>query len=139
MACMQPSIKLCLYTYHIFLAFSLMAMSVPVKAQELNPFVSDGCSAFPDGTVKQKELWFDCCTEHDQAYWKGGTRQQRRQADLALKACVSAVGEPEVAILMLAGVRVGGSPYLPTNFRWGYGWSYPRCYGSLTEDELAQV
>lgn len=127
------------YSYPIFLVFSLMAIIFPVKAQDLEPFVSDGCSAFPDGTVKQKELWLDCCTEHDLAYWKGGTRQQRKQADLTLKECVSAVGEPEVATLMLAGVRVGGTPYLPTDFRWGYGWSYPRFYGPLTEDELAKI
>jgi len=41
--------------------------------------------------------------------------------------------------LMLAGVRVGGTPFLPTEFRWGYGWSYPRFYGELNEDELKQV
>lgn len=29
---------------------------------------------------------------------------------------------------MLSGVRVGGSPYWPTKFRWGYGWSYPHGY-----------
>jgi hypothetical protein len=40
---------------------------------------------------------------------------------------------------MFAGVRVGGSPYFPTPFRWGYGWSYPRGYGALSEQELAQV
>lgn len=32
--------------------------------------------------------------------------------------------------LMLAGVRVGGAPWWPTPFRWGYGWPWPRtCYG----------
>ena len=40
---------------------------------------------------------------------------------------------------MLAGVRVGGTPFLPTKFRWGYGWPYPRFYGELTTDELQQV
>lgn len=118
---------------------SLMLMIFPAMAQDLKPFVSDGCSAFPDGTIGQKELWLGCCAVHDLAYWKGGTRQQREQADQALKTCVSAVGEPEVALLMLTGVRVGGSPYLPTDFRWGYGWSYPRFYGPLTEIELEKV
>lgn len=110
-----------------------------VEANDLKPFVSDGCSAFPDGTIGQKQLWLDCCTEHDRAYWQGGTQQQRELADQALRTCVSAVGEPEVALLMLAGVRVGGTPYFPTDFRWGYGWSYPRFYGPLTVDEIAQV
>lgn len=49
------------------------------------------------------------------------------------------VGEPEIAKLMLLGVRVGGTPYLPTEFRWGYGWPYPRLYGVLSETERLQV
>lgn len=53
--------------------------------------------------------------------------------------CVSVEGEPEIAKLMLAGVRVGGIPYLPTAFRWGYGWAYPRGYKILTEDEKAEI
>ena len=40
---------------------------------------------------------------------------------------------------MLAGVRVGGSPLYPTTFRWGYGWPYPKYYGELTTEEMAQV
>lgn len=108
-------------------------------ADTLKPFTSDGCSAFPDGTFKQKELWLACCTEHDRAYWKGGTYQQRLTADEALQLCVEKVGEPQIAALMMAGVRVGGTPYFPTSFRWGYGWSYPKWYGELTPAELKQV
>ncbi len=108
-------------------------------ADELKSFTSDGCSAFPDGTFEQNELWLKCCTEHDFAYWKGGTYKQRVAADDELKACVSRVGEPQIALLMLAGVRVGGSPYLPTTFRWGYGWPYPRFYAPLSQQELEQV
>ena len=99
-----------------------------VQAEEIKPFSSDGCSSFPDGTVEQKELWLACCNQHDLAYWQGGSYQQRLDADLSLKQCVSAVGEPIVAELMLSGVRIGGSPYWPTTFRWGYGWSYPHGY-----------
>ncbi len=102
----------------------------------LKPFSSDGCSAFPDGTLSQSKLWLACCVAHDVSYWKGGTRQQRLHADNELRSCVAKVGEPEIALLMLAGVRVGGSPYFPTSFRWGYGWSYPKGYGKLTELEL---
>jgi len=40
---------------------------------------------------------------------------------------------------MFTGVRVGGTPYLPTSFRWGYGWPYPRAYGELNTVELEQV
>lgn len=40
---------------------------------------------------------------------------------------------------MKAGVRIGGSPYFPTPFRWGYGWAYSRGYAPLTELELKTV
>ncbi len=110
-----------------------------VSAEPLQPFSSDGCSSFPDGTFEQNQLWLKCCSAHDFAYWKGGTYQQRIDADLALQECVAQVGKEEIALLMLAGVRVGGTPFLPTAFRWGYGWPYPRFYGPLSEEELRQI
>ena len=106
---------------------------------ELKPFTSDGCSAFPDGTIGQSELWLKCCTAHDWLYWRGGTYKERLRADEQLKSCVSELGEPEIALLMLAGVRVGGTPFLSTTFRWGYGWRYPRLYSPLTHQEQMQV
>jgi len=122
-----------------FLAcFSLVLVSF-CGARELQAFSSDGCSAFPDGTFEQKELWLHCCTQHDFAYWQGGTYQQRKQADKSLQLCVEQVGRKDVAIMMLAGVRVGGSPFWPTKFRWGYGWRYPRFYGKLSAEELKKI
>ncbi len=123
----------------LFLTSVLLLVSVFLQADTLKPFTSDGCSAFPDGTIDQKSLWLTCCQQHDFDYWQGGTYQQRLVSDKGLNACVTEVGEPTVAALMLAGVRVGGTPYLPTSFRWGYGWSYPRFYGALSIEELAQV
>lgn len=110
-----------------------------VNAAALIPFKSDGCSSFPDGTISQSDLWLKCCIEHDIAYWAGGTADQREKADEKLKECVTEVGEPEIAQLMLTGVRVGGSPYLPTSFRWGYGWPFPKGYEPLTNEEQAEV
>lgn len=123
----------------IVIIFSLLVAASHGSADELKPFTSDGCSAFPDGTLAQNELWLSCCTAHDLAYWKGGTAIERENADIALQKCVAAVGQEEVATLMLAGVRLGGLPYLPTPFRWGYGWSYPRRYAELTAEEIEQV
>jgi hypothetical protein len=123
----------CLSIWLLFISFSSIA------GDTLKPFTSDGCSAFPDGTFEQKQLWLTCCEKHDFDYWKGGTYGDRVKSDNNLKQCVSEAGEPEVALLMLAGVRVGGTPYLPTNFRWGYGWPYPKGYGELTLQELEQV
>lgn len=121
------------------LALVIISLSVAVNAENIKPFTSDGCSAFPDGTLKQKQLWLACCTAHDFSYWQGGTYKERLVADQELKQCVAEVGEPEIAKLMLVGVRVGGSPYFPTSFRWGYGWSYPRLYKALSPEEKAQI
>lgn len=97
----------------------------------LNPFTTDACSGFPNGTWEHRTLWLHCCTEHDIAYWQGGTRDERRAADFALRECVREAGEPTIANVMLIGVWIGGTPLLPTSFRWGYGWPYLRGYEPL--------
>ncbi len=125
--------------FRILMLITLLLVSDFTQADTIKPFKSDGCSAFPDGTFEQENLWLKCCQRHDYDYWQGGTYQQRLASDNRLKICVSQVGEPTIASLMLAGVRVGGTPYLPTSFRWGYGWSYPRLYGVLSVEELSQV
>ncbi len=126
----------------LVLTFMLGAclLSSPISvADELKPFMTDGCSLFPDGTLKQHTLWLNCCTAHDLAYWRGGTYEDRQIADRALMQCVTNVGLPLLANLMLKGVRIGGTPYLPSNFRWGYGWDYPRTYAVLTQTEDLEV
>ncbi|WP_019029853.1 hypothetical protein [Colwellia piezophila] len=123
----------------ITFVFLLFFISLYVNAENIKPFTTDGCSVFPDGTFKQNQLWLSCCTAHDYAYWQGGTYHEKLLADKKLHQCVAQVGEPHIANLMLAGVRVGGSPYLPTSFRWGYGWSYPRWYKILTDAEKKQI
>jgi len=127
---------------HMLLFVSIVMLTVPlssVASAKLKTFSSDGCSSFPDGTIEHKNLWLACCTAHDLAYWQGGTFKQREKADVDLKECVAKVGKKEIAMLMLAGVRVGGTPLLPTSFRWGYGWPYPKFYGELTKQERLQV
>jgi len=52
----------------LVLTFSLLIFSISINAEEIQPFSSDGCSAFPDGTLSQNELWLSCCTAHDYAY-----------------------------------------------------------------------
>ena len=121
----------------------LIALSIVLQtacsSDELKPFTSDGCSSFPDGTVQQQTLWLNCCIKHDLAYWKGGTYQARLDADLSLESCVADIGEPNLGKLMLAGVRVGGSPYWPTTYRWGYGWPYLRGYTALSYEEKQEI
>ena len=122
----------------VFLILLLLSPTLTFAA-DIDPFTTDGCSVFPDGTIEHQSLWSECCIKHDIAYWQGGTYDDRTRADQGLELCVGKVGEPEIAKIMLAGVRAGGSPYFPTSYRWGYGWAYPRGYKALTENEKNQV
>jgi hypothetical protein len=123
----------------LFFVRILLSLAPPAPSSDLKPFTTDGCSRFPDGTSTRPELWLNCCTVHDIAYWQGGTSAERLQADRALQHCVAAVGKPTIAWFMFVGVRVGGTPYLPISFRWGYGWPYLRPYGVLTKSEMKAV
>ena len=116
--------------------FSLAGLSY---AGELSVFVSDGCSNFPDGPPGNPDKWRNCCLTHDKAYWLGGTYSERKQADKKLQVCIAEVENKVLANLMWAGVRAGGSPYWPTDFRWGYGWPYSRGYRALSDAELQQA
>lgn len=106
--------------------------------QPLQAFKSDGCSLFPNGSWSQPQAWCHCCVRHDLAYWQGGTATQRQQADAKLAICVQKSGFSATSKLMYAGVRMGGSPFLPTSYRWGYGWAYGRTYQSLSKLEAKQ-
>ena len=121
------------------ITIALIFVSLCAYSDEIKPFTSDGCSVFPDGTFSQNELWLACCTAHDYDYWQGGTSEERLASDRRLKQCVAKVGQPSIAKLMLAGVRIGGSPYFPTTYRWGYGWPYPRGYKAITNEERSQI
>ncbi|MDH4133990.1 MAG: dual specificity protein phosphatase family protein [Gammaproteobacteria bacterium] len=101
----------------------------------LRPFTTDGCSLFPDGTLKERNLWHQCCVEHDRAYWLGGTRDERAAADKLLRQCVEGLNHKNIARLMQDGVRAGGTPWLPTWFRWGFGWPLCLGYQALTDAE----
>lgn len=129
----------------LFSGFGLMGFILLLAACQtagpkiIAPFTTDGCSNFPNGTLAHRDLWQKCCTAHDLKYWAGGSYDERMQADLELRACVKTVGKPVIADIMLAGVRVGGSPWWPTSFRWGYGWPYTNGYRNLTPGEQEQI
>jgi hypothetical protein len=103
-------------------------------------FATDGCSMFPDRAGEGGADWCSCCVAHDLVYWRGGTAEERHQADVMLQACVrQAANSALLANLMYAGVRIGGVPYLNTSFRWGYGWAWYRPYGALSPEETASA
>lgn len=110
------------------------------SSSDLAPFSSDGCTLFPDSSPLSKADWCECCFQHDIAYWRGGTFDQRERADLALQQCVHAkTGNDSLAKLMFGGVRFGGSPYFHNWYRWGYGWRDNRKYQALTVEEEAKA
>ena len=107
---------------------------------QLSDFKSDGCSLFVDGTFANKELWRGCCTEHDVAYWRGGTAEERKAADIRFRECIlKKTGDKVLARTMYEAVRAGGSPHFPTWYRWGYGWPQGRGYKALTDEEEVLV
>ena len=121
------------------LVFTLLACG-PAFASDLHDFTSDGCSLFPDGNMKDRALWCDCCLAHDIAYWQGGTKEERKHADEVLRECVlQSTGNKALADMMYNGVRAGGHPAFHTWYRWGYGWKYGKAYAALTEQEKRQV
>lgn len=129
----------CLVGLLVFPALLASCASQPQQSS-LAPFSTDGCSLFPDHALVGGAEWLPCCVEHDLAYWRGGTEEERLQADRALEQCVlTKTSDQVLAASMLAGVRVGGSPYLNTPFRWGYGWPYERKYQRLSADELREA
>jgi hypothetical protein len=112
----------------------------------LPPFVSNGCSVFPDGNA------YGCCYVHDMAYWVGGTAADRRRADRALEQCVAdvtgnpvigndLVGNHVVGGLMYLAVSLFGLPGVPTRVQWGYGWGDTRqiSYEPLTPAEQSEA
>ncbi len=83
------------------------------------PFSSDGCT-----------LWFDtwdgidmypACFIHDLKYWVGGTDTDRLIADLELALDIAKLDEPEMAQVMLTGVRMGGGKAWRKIYSWGFG------------------
>lgn len=91
---------------------------------EFNPEDSDGCTflSWVNKLFGRPPLKYrDCCIEHDRAYFYGGTRQDRKAADVALRKCVEEVtGKKVWPLLMYIAVRIFGHPRFPSALRWAY-------------------
>lgn len=112
-------------------ATALCAARTEVPSTEpQRPFVTDGCSAWPDG-----ERYVHCCVEHDVLYWCGGSAEERRAADDAFGRCVAENTSAFLGGWMRWGVRMGGHPVFPTHYRWGYGLEYSFGYPSASSAE----
>lgn len=94
-----------------------------VQIAKQDEFTTDGCTLFLDGK------WVTCCLEHDRAYWQGGLVKKRKEADRAFRSCVYEMSDSKaLSLIMYSAVRVGGGPFIPVPWRWGYGWDFGRGY-----------
>mgnify|MGYP001159994135 FL=1 len=131
MNALQESAHLCLRYLVILLLAGCASQDQAIKL-----FTTDGCSLFPDGEIARRK----CCLNHDLHYWQGGSKRDRKEADVAFKQCVQSASDSRLlAATMYRGVRIGVHPVLPTKFRWGYGWAYGRLYRPLNQMERNSI
>ena len=110
------------FIFLVYFSFVEYNFLTDTKDNKLRKFTTDWCSMFPDWK------WRECCVEHDRAYWKGWTSEDRKKVDLELEKCVSWKWYKTIWFLMRLWVRVWWNPYLPTSFRWAYGWEKFKWY-----------
>lgn len=119
-----------------FMALILASFSLQAEDLILNNFSTDGCSSYPDGNpLSEGYDWIHCCVVHDYAYWIGGTSEERYAADEELAQCVAEVSREWHGTLMGIGVNIGGTAFLPTKWKWGFGWENHRLYEPLSNRE----
>jgi hypothetical protein len=125
----------------IILFLSLYSyLAVASDDQNLNPFETDFCTGYVEGTHDEPDLWKHCCVEHDLFFWAGGSSEDRDETDLRLKQCVEATGSKATSILMYYAIRIGGkSPIKIKNKQWGNAWRHRAHYQKLSEVETAHL
>ena len=85
--------------------------------------MTDGCTLVSDVDVRE------CCVRHDKYYWTGGNKQNRINADVEFKECVyDKTDKKLISQAMYGVVRIMGTPFIATPWRWGYGWEFGRGY-----------
>jgi hypothetical protein len=92
------------------------------------PFASDGCSVIQPvyeffGATPPAAAF---CRLHDVDYWAGGPLRDYVRANREVRQRTSAAGYPVLAWIRWLGVTLGGWPFLPTPWRWGFGWHFGR-------------
>lgn len=117
---------------------------------KIGPFIpenSDGCTvlSWPYNKLTGRTLPFrQCCVDHDESYWYGGTKQQRIDADLLLMNCVAGYGKNWLGKIgywilsraMYVVVRIGGSPKIGVPWRWEFSSTYTvgKLFGGYVKD-----
>jgi len=106
-----------------------LAIPMTIKATaSLPPAYKDGCSGGMSWVYRnllgKLPAWEGCCDAHDRLYGPGGTSDERAAADSGLYECVAASGHTLIAGVMWATVKVGGQPFFPFGWRWGFDKDY---------------
>jgi hypothetical protein len=126
-----------------FISFLILLISLPavsIAVEEFNPFITDFCTAYPEGTSSQPNKWKHCCLEHDLYFWAGGSISDRNEADKGLKNCVEKTGAKFQAKLIYLGVSLGGrSPIKFKAKQWGNAWKQRNRYLNLSEIETSSL
>ncbi len=118
----------------------LLLTSMWINAGELRPFESDGCTMAPEGTIRERNKWKECCVAHDLNLWGGGTKLERIQADQNLRTCMQAKAGTAIARIFWLAVKMGSlSPIKLPNKEWGNAWYKDSGYRSLSPDEIDQL
>lgn len=108
----------------LVLHFAILFISVlftryNTENQITHPYRTDGCTLYVDGDYS------DCCEAHDHAYWQWWPIYKKLLADATLYACIAEKWHNFRENWMFAWVLFGWNPWLPTDFRWGFGYPYP--------------
>lgn len=134
----------------LFFILTLFLFSLNISAKRdrsinreplaLKAFESDGCSSYPDGYADTlTNEWLHCCYVHDIQYWVGGKKEARSNADKKLGQCIEKVTTSLHGKIVKLGVQIGGSPYIATLWRWGYGWNKIMGYEELTDQKIKMI
>lgn len=127
----------------LFICILLFLLNIQVKANEneLLPFTTDGCSMAPDNDfIIGDGDWTKCCVNHDKVYWLGGTYDQKEKADDEFNQCLKKEGMNSIeALVYYEAVSFGGTTYIDSTWKWGYGWKNSRGYDPLSKEDIEQA
>ncbi len=126
---------------NIFVLLISLFFSGSASAEErvfTRNFETDICTAWLN-RLGDKD-WSHCCVEHDLYLWAGGKRDELKNSNLRLHACVKATGASLMADIMLFGIRIGGlSPFKLESKKFGNAWGESNTDSILTAYELRQL
>jgi len=88
----------------IIVWFCLASITGCARTLKLEPFTNDGCTFFPNRSFNSDTDWSVCCLEHDQAYWQGGTEEERWVTDQVFRDCIIRETNNEILADLMFGL-----------------------------------